>query len=138
MGQLAIEGATSDPVAAYVLVARDPAPIGQRLWDLNWGDTVLWLPSPFTPVRSGDVLNLLPEPKKILPVPGRFLVTAVLVLAPEALAELDPRGPKAVPGDLNEPETARFLTNVRRLVVRKSPPIVVASNEYQVMLPHAA
>lgn len=54
------------------------------------------------------------------------------------MSELDPRGPEAVPGALDEPQTARFLTNVRRLTKRKNSPILLASNEYRVVLPDAA
>jgi hypothetical protein len=133
LGQLAIEGLARDPVATYAFVARDPTPI--RLWDLNWGDTVLWLPSPFTPVRAANLLHLTPEPRAIKAVPGRFLVTVALVLEREALEALDPRWPEVAPGDLDEPQTARFLTNLRLLVQNKNTRVIVASNEYKVVVP---
>jgi hypothetical protein len=66
-------------------------------------------------------------------VPGRFLVTAVLVLDDTATGRLDPRGTKPPPGSLDELETTRFLTNVRRLAKRTPTPIVVATNEYRVI-----
>ena len=71
-------------------------------------------------------------------VPGRFLVTAILVFDQKAISELDPRGPEAPAGALDEPQTARFLTNVRRLAKRKVAPILIASNEYHVVVPEVA
>jgi hypothetical protein len=137
-GQLAVEGLSCNPVAAYAHVIRDPGLIGQRLWEQSWGETVSWLPSPFSPARSGDVLNLMSAPQAIRRLPGRFLVTAVLVLDRQAMSEIDPRGPDAPPGALDELQTARFLTNVRRLARRKRSPILVANNEYRVVLPDGA
>jgi hypothetical protein len=137
-GQLAVEGLRHDPIAAYTLVIRDPALVGQWLWEQSWGETVAWLPSPFIPARSGDAINLMPVPQTVKRIPGRFLVTAVLVLDRQTMGELDPRGPAAPSASLDEPQTARFLTNVRRLGKRKNSPIVVARNEYHVVLRDAA
>jgi hypothetical protein len=135
LGQLTVEGITEDPIAAYAFVARDPQSLGYRLWDLSWQETLLWLPSPFTPTRVGETLHLMPTPQPLERVPGRFLVTAVFVFDRDALAELDPRGPAPDAGALDEPQTARFLTKMGRLAKRKRSPIVVATNEYSVVLP---
>jgi hypothetical protein len=72
-------------------------------------------------------------PQPVRPVPGRFLVTAVMVFDAAAIGRLDPRGSKPAPGALNELETTRFLTNVRRLAKRIPSPIAVATNEYRVI-----
>jgi hypothetical protein len=131
MGRLAIVGLNRDPVAAYVLFTRDPAGLNQRLWDLSWGETVAWLPSPFRPAREGGE-HLLMDTQPVKAISGRFFVTAVLVMDGQALPALDLRARGAKPGALDEIETSRFLTGVRRLVKRKPPPIVVATNEYVV------
>jgi hypothetical protein len=131
LGGLAIEGLAQDPIAAYVLLTRDPAP-QQHLWEMKFGETVLWLPSPFSPVRRDGGYTLM-GPQPVSPVPGRFIVTAVLVLESAAMGRLDPRGSKPPRGVLNELETTRFLTNVRRLAKRTPTPIAVASNEYRVI-----
>jgi hypothetical protein len=114
-------------------VARDPAP--SHLWDFEWGDTVRWVPSPIRLVPVDNGFNLMPKPAPIKAVPGRFLVTAVIVLEREVLKELDPRGLETAPGNLDEQQTARFLTVVRRLVKpnnRTTPLIMLATNEYRV------
>ena len=132
-GQLTIEGLTADPVVAYALAVRDPAP--NHLWDFAWGDTVRWVPSPIRLVSVDNGFNLMPKPAPILPVPGRFLVMAVVVLEREVLKKLDPRGFEAMPGCLDEQQTARFLTVVRRLVERNgrpTPSIMLVTNEYRV------
>ena len=90
LGGLAIEGLTQDPTAAYVLITRDPAP-QQHLWEMMYGETVLWLPSPFSPVHRDNV-HILMEPQPVKPVPGRFIVTAVIVLDDVAIGRIDPRG----------------------------------------------
>jgi hypothetical protein len=142
-GRLTIGGFQENPVAAYVMITRDPAGLNQHLWDLSWGETVMWLPSPLKPVRDGDKLVLM-DTQPVRAVPGRFLVTAVLVLDGDVLAELDGR-PGIQPGDLDEAETSRFLTKVRRLANAKpairsrrvhegkpAVPIAIASGEYAV------
>ena len=131
LGGLTIEGLARDPIAAYVLVTRDPAP-EQRLWDMKFGETVQWLPSPFAPVRC-DSGHTLMDPQPVKRVPGRFLVTAVMVLDDAAMGRLDPRGALPPTGVLNELETTRFLTNVRRLSKRTPAMIAVATNEYRVI-----
>lgn len=131
LGALAVEGIKGDPIAAYVLLTRDPAP-EQRLWEMTFGETVLWLPSPFAPVRR-DGVHVLMEPQPVMPVPGRFLVTAVLVLEKGSIGKLDPRGDKPPKSSLDELETARFLTNLRRIAKRAPASIAVATNEYRVV-----
>jgi hypothetical protein len=132
-GRLVIEDASSLPSSAYVHFVRDPTPLRVHLWDLGWGDTVLWQPSPFPPLRSGGVLALMPEPEPFQPLPGRFFVTAVLVLDKSAQADLDPRRTDWASDALDEQQTARYLTNVRRIAKRKPSPISVATTEYVVV-----
>jgi hypothetical protein len=63
------------------------------------------------------------------------LVTALAVLEQSALAKLDPRGPTAVAAALDENQTAKFLTEAKRLASGQGAPVVVATNEYRVALP---
>jgi hypothetical protein len=65
-------------------------------------------------------------------MPGRFLVTAVLVLDPAVQGTLDPRGPTAARGALDEPQTSQFLTNLRRLEKRNPDSVAIAANAYVV------
>jgi len=58
LGQFAVEYDGRKAVAAYAFVTRDSSPAGQRFWDNKWGETVLWLPSPFEPVLDGGYYNL--------------------------------------------------------------------------------
>jgi hypothetical protein len=132
-GRLVIEDTSTLPSAAYVHFIRDPAPLGHHLWELKWGDTVLWQPSPFSPIRAGGVLALMPEPEPFQAMPGRFFVTAVLVLDKSAQRDLDPRGADWRSAALDEQETARYLTNVRRLAKRNPSPIAVTTTEYIVI-----
>lgn len=117
-GQLAAIGVQGEPLAAYVMFTRDPAPTGRRLWDLAWGETVLWLPSPFRPKRIGERLALMERAEPVNATPGRFHVTAALLWREEAQAALDPRA-TAAPGALDEAETALFLTRLRRMAEDK-------------------
>jgi hypothetical protein len=137
-GQLAVIGVARDPLAAYVMFTRDPAPTGRHLWDLAWGETVLWLPSPFRPKRIGERLALLERAEPVNAVPGRFHVTSALVWQEEALQALDPR-PATRPGALDEAETALFLTRLRRMVEDKrrkwNGAVQVLSAEYVVEVP---
>ena len=129
-GQFVVEDLTKDPVDVYVFLMRNPYPLaGKRLWELEWGDTVLWLPSPMKIPRTGDKLNLMP-PSPVRADLGRFVATAVLVFDNKVLAKLDPRGAKAPPGALDEEQTARFITNMKRLERAEGSPIQVAANEY--------
>jgi hypothetical protein len=133
-GQLSIQGLNRDPIAAYTLVARDPSP-ESWVWDSNWGESIFWIPSPFKPIRAENRYNLLPHPRKVQPVTGRFVVTALLVLEQNVLAKLDPRGPNAVAAALDENQTAKFLTQAKRLARGQNAPVVVATNEYRVAPP---
>ena len=115
MGRLAVEGVTQTPVAAYVLITRDPAALDKRMWDLEWGETVMWISSPFVPTAAGKDYLLMPEPQPVSNVPGRFTVTAALLFTPDLIETLDPRGASPQAKPLDEADTARFLTNLRRL-----------------------
>jgi hypothetical protein len=146
MGQVVIEDLAEDPQAIYAFWTRNPYPLsGKRLWELDWGDTVLWLPSPIKLPRTGNTLTLTPL-REVMPTLGRFVVTAVLVFDEEVLEDLDPRGTAPVPAALDESQTARFITNMRRLenpAARrrtrkwrsKGPPLQIAANEYIVTRP---
>jgi len=138
LGRLAVAGFEGDPAATYAFVARDTETLGKPAWEHRWGETVLWFPSPLTPTRDGDMLYLMPEPQPIRPAPGRYIATVILTMDTKTIASLDPRGADAPPGALDEIETARFLTNTRRLSKRKSSPIAVVSNEYYVAAPAEA
>lgn len=137
-GQLAVIGVPRDPLAAYVMFTRDPAPTGRLLWDLAWGETVLWLPSPFRPKRIGERLALLERAEPVNAVPGHFHVTAALVWQEAALEALEPRA-TADPGALDEAETALFLTRLRRMADDKrrkwNGAVQVLSADYVVEVP---
>lgn len=115
-GQIAFTGVSKAPVAGYAMLTRDPAGNGQRLWEADWAETVLWLPSPFVPTLSDGRALLMPEPQPASPLPGRFIVTSVLVWDGKAIAKLDPRGANPPTAALDEEETTRFLTNLRRVL----------------------
>ncbi|MGQ0674466.1 MAG: hypothetical protein ACT4N2_16525 [Hyphomicrobium sp.] len=142
-GDFLIEDLPVDPVAAYMLLARDTKDLKRRAWEHTWRDNVWWLPSPFRPIRRKDGLALIPEPQPILPLPGRWLATVVLVLEPKALLSLDPRLDPRKPDAaatlaalaLDEPQTARFLTNLRHVASSHPTWIAVARNEYHVLDP---
>lgn len=112
-GELAVTGVPQPPSAVYTFLAHDPAP--KRLWDLEWGETVEWLPSPIKPVLSAGRLLLMP-PSPVKPKRGRFIVTAVLGWREDAVEELDPAGRVAKARALDERETTRFLINMRRMI----------------------
>ncbi|WP_036288603.1 hypothetical protein [Methylosinus sp. PW1] len=114
-GQLAIVGVSGVPAAAYTMFTRDPAPLGRRIWEMAWNETVLWLPSPFMPELVEGRLLLLRRPQPLKPSPGRFIVTTALVWREADLATLDPRGKNPPPGALDENETMQFLTRLRRM-----------------------
>lgn len=133
-GRLAVRGIDREPAMAYTLLARDPRPLGRHSWDFNWSETISWLPSPSRPAFVEGELLLMPQAAPINPTPGRFLVTSVLLWDEAARAALDPRGAAADPGALDEVETSRFLTNLRRLQ-RRSPDVVTVSGaEYEVRI----
>lgn len=137
-GQLAVIAARDTPVAAYTMFTRDPAPIGKRLWELNWGETVLWLASPSQPKLSDGRLLLMPQAEPVRPVAGRFIVTCALVWDKAAIERLDPRGAAAEPVVFDEAETTRFLTNLRRVTEDKfkkwQGAVTVSSAEYVVRI----
>ena len=118
-GQLAIIAAGGAPLGAYTFFTRDPAPIGKHLWDLSWGEAVMWLPSPTVPKLEQGRLTLLPRAETVRPAGGRFIVTCALVWRKEAIERLDPRGKEPAAGIMDEGQTSRFLTNLRRLTEDK-------------------
>lgn len=137
-GQFAISGIEDSPEAVYALVARDTSSAGTHLWDCEWGDTVLWLPSPFKPTWDGRTMTLLSSPGPIQPIPGFFSATVVIVYDKATIGDLDPRGKDPQPGPLDELQTTRFLTNMRQLSKRKASPITVLSSTYEVVLDDTA
>jgi hypothetical protein len=132
LGSFAIKGVTGEPAAVYVFEIRNPHPLGKHLWEFDWHETVNWVPSPFQPQRKGDLLLITRGPVRIHPVTGRFHLSAVVALDKKILAKLDPREEDAKPARLDEVQTARFLTNVKRLA-RSDSPVRVFSNIYDVM-----
>jgi hypothetical protein len=132
-GEMAIIDVSQPPAAIYTFLAYDPAP--KRIWDLEWGETVEWLPSPIKSVPTKGRLLLVPA-SKLKPKAGRFIVTAVLSWREDAVSELDPRGEPVTPRVLDERETSRFIVNVRRLVGDKrgkwAGAVSVTSAEYLV------
>lgn len=131
-GRLAVQGTTGAPRFAYTLFTRDPRGAGMRLWDLDWNETVLWLPSPSVPTVAKGTVLIMPEAQSLQPIPGRFIATAVLLWDESVKSQLDPRGKDARPGALDEPETSRFLTNLRRVVRKRPEAVTVSSAEYLV------
>lgn len=132
LGKITIEGIVKPAAAAYVLFVRDPKATGARLWDLKWGDTVLWIPSPFTPTVRNGAIELMAEPQPVKPMAGRFVVIATAVLDRAVLGVLDPRGKDAPPAALDELETSRYLTNLRRIMKRRPEAVAVATDAYVV------
>ena len=132
LGRFAIAEEDRNPKAVYVFAVRDTSAMGHRLWDFKWGQTVLWLPSPFEPERLGDVL-VLTGPQEIKPMHGRFLVTAILIFDETVQEKLDPRGKTPGKGGLDEEQTSRFLTNLHQIEERLPQSIAIATNEYIVV-----
>lgn len=131
-GRLAVRGIDREPLMAYTFLARDPRPLGRHSWDFNWSETISWLPSPSRPAFVDGELLLMPQAAPINPTPGRFLVTTVLLWDEAARGSLDPRGASAEPSALDESETSRFLTNLRRLQRRSPDAATVSGAEYEV------
>ncbi len=133
-GQLAIIGETRVPLAAYTLFTRDPAATGKRLWDLSWGEAVLWFPAPAIPVIEDGRLLLMPKPQQVKPQAGRFVVTTALVWNSKALEAIEPRPETQRNVVPNEAETSLFLTRLRRIVNDKrkiwNGAVTVLSTEY--------
>ncbi len=115
-GELAVIDVSKPPAAVYTFLAYDPSP--RRMWELEWGETVEWLPSPTKPVPSKGRLLLMPA-STLKPKSGRYIVTAALCWREDAAIELDPKGEPTSPRVLDERETSRFVVNLRRLVEDK-------------------
>lgn len=118
-GQLAVLALTERPKATYTFFTRDPSVVGKHLWDLSWGEAMMWLPAPAAPTFSDGRLLLLPQAEPVRPTPGRFIVTCAMVWNGDAIERLDPRGADPRPGILDEEQTSRFLTNLRRMTEDK-------------------
>lgn len=131
-GRLAVRGIDREPIMAYTFMARDPRPQGHHSWDFNWSETLSWLPSPSRPAFVDGELLLMPQAAPINPTPGRFLVTSVLLWDDASQGVLDPRGATSEPGALDEAQTSRFLTNLRRLQRRDPHAVTVSGAEYEV------
>ncbi|MBL8565286.1 MAG: hypothetical protein JNM89_06175 [Hyphomicrobiaceae bacterium] len=136
LGQLSVEGIGIQPEAAYAFITRDTAPLGKRLWEMQWGETVMWLPSPFKPKMAGQSVLLMDEPKPVSKLAGSYTAVAALILDRSLVGQLDPRGADSPAKALDEVDTARFLTNLRRLTdtrqksKRNRASIVVVSEKY--------
>lgn len=129
------DGLLRRPMMAYAVFARDPAPSGGWLWDTQFGHTVRWLPSPFTPIVEQDRVLLMKEPKPVQPVVGHFHATVVLVFDDAAIGRLDPRGSAPPSQGLDEEETARFLTNLSRVAKSHPKAVALCTGEYLVREP---
>ena len=129
-GRLAVLGVDREPAAAYTLFKRDPRSTGHHSWDFDWREMVVWLPSPSRPKLVDGNLHIMPQAAAMQAVPGRFLVTSVLLWDPSTQSMLDPRGGAAKPGALDELETSRFLTNLRRLVRKQPQAVSLSTAEY--------
>jgi hypothetical protein len=132
-----VAGIRTSPLI-YASVTRDPSPFGW-LWEGRFDDSVMWLPSPFPPQIEGRRLHILPEQTPLRPIPGRYRATAVIVFDKSLISKLDPWAQNAgvpAPGRLDEARTARFLTNISRLIQRESAGLTVVSADYVVRLPN--
>ena len=138
-GLFAVEGMPPEHLAqkpkVYALFARDTSMTGKRIWDVSFSEAVRWFPSPFEPTVDGNRLLLTPEPKPVQPVIGRFHLTVVVVLEPAVIGRLDPRRAAGVAAPLDEEETARFLTNLSRLVKSHTNALAVCGGDYIVRQP---
>jgi hypothetical protein len=135
-GLFAIEGMPAEQLAnkpkVYAMFTRDTAMAGKRIWDVTFADAVRWFPSPFEPTIEGGRLLLMPEPKPVQPVVGRFHLTVTVVLDPAVISRLDPRRQLSAPGPLDEEETARFLTNLNRVGKSHPKALAVCAGDYVV------
>jgi hypothetical protein len=140
-GLFAVEGLPPERIAqkpkVYALFARDTVMTGKRIWDVPFSEAVRWFPSPFEPTIEGKRLLLMPEPKPVLPVVGHFHLTVVVVFDPAIMGRLDPRRPLGGPTPLDEEETARFLTNLNRLLKSNANALAICGGEY-IVRQHAA
>ena len=130
-GRIILDDLKRQAVRAYLFLVHDPAP--RHVWDQPWGDTVMWAPSPFAPASS-ERRTVIMDTAEVDKVAGRFIVTAVVLFDDKLIKELDPRKNEAI-GELDEQQTARFLTNLRRLEKSGSQDFVIATAEYQVLPP---
>jgi len=148
-GQFLIEGPALAPTAtaplAYVFLRRDTAPLGRWAWEETFSETVEWLPSPFALTVSGGIARLFAEPVPVLPQPGHYRLSAVLVRDVPGLRSLDPRLDRRKPVveapppmRFDEAASVRFLTNVGRALERRDGSIAVATADYIVAPPAAA
>jgi hypothetical protein len=138
-GQFAVDGLSREllqgEIKAYAFIARDAAQSGARFWDEPFGQNIRWFPSPFSPTTAGDRVLLMPEPKPVQPVVGYFHATTVLAFDESVIRRLDPRGAGAPTQALDEQETARFLTNMSRVVKSHPKAVTVCSGTYIVQHP---
>ena len=139
LGQLVFElpAAPRDPPLIYAMVTRDASVADKRFWDLPFSQSVWWLPSPFPAAAIEDNrIALMQEPQPLLALPGRYLVTAIVVIERSILPRLDPRGGGAEgppPGQMDEQNTLRFLVNLSRLSNREPAALVSARAEYEIV-----
>jgi hypothetical protein len=146
LGQFSITGRAlgepSAPPMVYVFARRDTAPLGRRVWEQDFGDAFIWLPSPFGIKISNGAAQLFDEPVPVLPEPGHFRTSAVLVRDRQALRMIDPRLDRRrpvtempPPARFDEQSSIRFLTNVGRALERRDPAIAIATADYIVAEP---
>lgn len=144
-GQFIIKGPRlSDPQRPpliYSFLRKDPAPVGRRIWEQSFAETVRWLPSPFKAQTTGSV-PLFPEPMPVQPEPGLYRVVAVAISDPAVLRTIEPRLDRRKPVThipppilFDEASSLRFLTNVGRAVERRDPAVAVAAADYRVAVP---
>ena len=67
------------------------------------------------PKVTGTTALLMNEPKPVSKLPGRYTALAAVLFDQALVGQLDPRGANAPARALSEVETARFVTNLRRL-----------------------
>ncbi len=148
LGQFLIEGpalaASAQKSLLYVFLRRDTAPLGRRAWEEKFSETVEWLPSPFPLTVSDGAARLFAEPVPVLPEPGHYRLSAVLVRDLRDLRALDPRLDRRKPVTeapppvrFDEAASVRFLTNVGRALERRDGTIAVAAADYIVAPPTA-
>lgn len=147
-GQFLIEGPAlatraPDPLL-YVFLRRDTAPLGRWAWEETFSDTVEWLPSPFPLAINDGTARLFAEPVPVLPEPGHYRLSAVLVRDVRELRALDPRLDRRKPVSeapppvrFDEAASVRFLTNVGRALERRDSTVAVATADYIVAPPAA-
>ena len=125
-----MEQLSPESVAKVKIALLDMLSCAFEAQDLPWSQQAIAIAS-----RARSIRRLESSIALLMPVAGRFLVTAVLVFDRKTVGELDPRGDEPEPAALDEIQTARFLTNLRRIAKRKDPPLAIATNEYSVIVP---